>query len=144
MGKILFSANYMNNPLNGVFTALDWEEVRSFVYNELEGTVTWEQSEVDVKLLAANSFTSLENANLYALYGRNIRGMRLDEFYRTIRHDDGETAEQLHERRIARMERYLDAEVEGSNNWVRLTMLMERRKEEWRRDNPGSTSGRPS
>jgi hypothetical protein len=30
MGKVLFSANYMNNPLNTAFTALDWEETRGF------------------------------------------------------------------------------------------------------------------
>jgi hypothetical protein len=131
MGKILFSANYMNNPLNSIFTALDWQEVRRFEFDELAGTISWEQSEIDLKLLDRNNMASIENANLYALYGRPVRGMTLDQFYSGFRDDEPEDAKARAERMRARQERYMSDLEEGCQEWVRLSVLWERKRREY-------------
>lgn len=131
MGKILFSANYMNNPLNSIFTALDWQEVRRFEFNELTGEISWEQSAVDLALLDRNNMAAIENANLYALYGRPVRGMTLDQFYTGFREEEPSDAAQRQERIRARHERYMADLEEGCQEWSRLAILWERKQREY-------------
>jgi len=121
MGKLLFAANLMNNPLNSIFTALDWNEVRSFTFDELAGEISWEQTEVDIRLLERNSLSKIENANLYALYGRPLRGMTLDQLYEMERGGpEPESPDERHQRRLARLARRMDIEGEGTAQWMRL------------------------
>jgi hypothetical protein len=141
IGKILFSANYMNNPLNESFTALDWQEVRMYEFDHEAQAVVWVSSQVDEQLHARNSLSVLENANLYALYGRPICGMRLNQLYHHLRPAPEESEEELHARRMQRMLRRRDAEFEGSALWVRLDELAirkQREHEQGRHTEPGA------
>jgi hypothetical protein len=98
--------------------------------------LTWEQSEVDLELLKRNSLSKLENAELFALYGRPIRGMKLEELYPNRRDwTPGESSQLRHERRMARMQRLIDQAEEGSATWVRLEEMRIRRQREWEQAN---------
>jgi len=128
MGKVLFSANYMNNPLNASFSALDWAEVRP--YEIKNGFIVFDKDDADVRaadrMVAGGKFTS-------AYWTRRTefqRGIGLDRLYPRKGWDDDESEEQHEQRLLARMERKVRAQDEGSATWVRLTELFARRREE--------------
>jgi len=128
MGKVLFSANYMNQPLNPGFSALDWQEIRAFTYDPLDKMLAWNETLVDRELEQRNNIKGLVNANLYALHGRSFRGMPLSQLYRNHSDEPIETKEQRYERRLARVLRLRDLEDEGSATWARLNELAARRQ----------------
>lgn len=130
MGTALFSANYMNQPVNPGFTALDWEEVRSFSYDPAKRELVWEENPVDAELSQRNSLSGLGNANLYALHGRNFRGMSLEQLYHATHEREAEDSHAVHERRLSRLLRRRDAEEEGSAMWERLNFHYLRRQEQ--------------
>lgn len=128
MGTMLFSANYMNKPVNPGFTALDWEEVRSFSFDAERQELVWEENPVDAELLQRGSLAGLASANLYALHGRNFRGMTLEQLYRVTHDREPEDRAALHEKRLARLLHRRDLEDEGSAQWERLNFHYLRRQ----------------
>lgn len=130
MGKVLFSANYMNNPLNASFSAMDWGEVRSY---RIEGNfIVFDKDDADVRaadrMVAGGKFTS-------AYWTRRTefqRGISLDRLYPRKDWGDDESEEQREMRLLARLERKLLTAQEGSATWTRLNEMYGRRRNEAR------------
>jgi hypothetical protein len=110
MGKVLFSANYMNNPLNTAFTALDWEETRGYW---IEGdNIVARLDARDEFLEASTSLSQLERVS--HLHGESLRGVRLDHIYKDGRRFSEEELAEIDMRRAIRFQRKLQTAEEGS------------------------------
>ena len=128
MGKVLFSANYMNNPLNASFSALDWAEVRQY---RIEGNfIIFDKDDADTRaadrMVAGGKFTS-------AYWTRRTefqRGISLDRLYPRKGWEEDESEEAHEMRLLARMERKMRAAEEGSATWTRLSEMWARRRNE--------------
>jgi hypothetical protein len=130
MGKVMFSANYMNNPLNAAFSALDWQEVRT--YEIRNGFIEFEKDAPDVtlvdRMVAGRKFPS----TYWTRRSEFSRGMPLDRLYPRNSPRDDETPEQAELRMLARLERKVSAASEGSNDWARLSEVFARQRKNFK------------
>ena len=126
MGKVLFSANYMNNPLNAAFSALDWQEVRT--YGIKNGFIEFSKDDSDTSLadrmVAGGKFPS----TYWTRRSEFSRGISLDRLYPRNAPRDDESPGQAELRMLARLERKATVAQEGSSDWVRLTELFARQR----------------
>lgn len=124
MGSVLFSANYMNNPLSKTFTALDWGEVRMF---EVKGDrICFAQQESDQGFLersvADGSFTSAH----WTRRSEFTRGIPLERLYPSKFAPDESDPLRVEQMKLAAIQRRRDAALEGSQTWQRMEEFYER------------------
>ena len=129
-GKKLFSANYMNNPLNSAFSALDWGEVR--YYKEQGGFAVFDLDDRDGVMLDREFAGSQFKSAYWTRKSEYTRGTPLDHLYPARDSLPEETEEQRALRRMARLQRKIATAQEGSQDWVRLTEVFARMRNETR------------
>lgn len=126
MGSVLFSANYMNNPLSKTFTALDWGEVRIY---ELKGErIIFKAIEDDQRFMERTVAGAIFAGARWTRKTEIRRGMPLDRLYPNRSHPEDDTPERTKQRRLAAVMRKRDLAAEGSALWQRMEILYQREK----------------
>ncbi len=125
MGSVLFSANYMNNPLNSAFSALDWGEIRMFHVER--GYLIFDTAPADQSFANALAIPAHEQIRRWHLEG-NLRGKPLSSLFPIKSSELEETPEQLERRKLRVLQRKLAVAAEGSATWVRMNELVARQR----------------